>query len=253
MWRYRDCPPYWCRGRHGSMVSIVGSSGRFIHDGFEVWRQRLTPVQFTELCEQVEHYRSRVEADGLPTVMDEPKNKATRKSMNAMNQHEPWFQDVLDQLSLRQLAERLIQQPVVVRNVQWFDKPPTARSAPGTPPHQDAIFSALEPAEGLTFWLPLSPVDADNGCLRFLPESHGSILEHDTSDTAGFSRRVTVWNEQLVAREIAVTAQPRDLIAHHILTVHRTDPNRSDRHRPAVGIQIKSTRARETNPRAFRP
>ncbi len=226
---------------------------RFTQQGFDVWRQWLTASQFATLSDRVDQYAARVDDEGLPTMMDESGNFATRKSMNAMNQHDPWFRDILDHLELRLLAEELTGQPVVVRNVQWFDKPPAARSAPGTPPHQDAVFSGLEPAEGLTFWLPLDAVDAENGCLRFLPESHRSLLSHEPSDTAGFSQRVTVWNDAIEAREVAISAVPRDLIAHHILTVHRTDPNRSDRHRRALGIQIKSTRAKETNPKAYRP
>ena len=222
-------------------------------NGFFVWRGGLELARLGKLREEIDRYAVRVAAEALPTTHDTPGQSATLKSMNAINQHDAWFADVLDQLALREMAENLLAQPVVVRNVQWFDKPPAASDAPGTPPHQDAVFSGLQPAEGLTFWLPLDSVDRQNGCLWFVPGSHLAALEHAGSDTAGFSRRLAAWTDELAGRELATEVEPGDVVVFHILTVHRTDPNRSTRHRRALGIQVKTTRARETNPKAFRP
>jgi ectoine hydroxylase-related dioxygenase (phytanoyl-CoA dioxygenase family) len=43
---------------------------------------------------------------------------------------------------------------------------------------------------------------------------------------------------------VAICAQPGDLIAHHSLTIHRADPNRSDRPRRALTAVYFSVRAR---------
>ena len=40
-------------------------------------------------------------------------------------------------------------------------------------------------------------------------------------------------------------AQPGDILVHHCMTIHRADPNRSNRTRRAIGIVYNSARAKE--------
>lgn len=49
-------------------------------------------------------------------------------------------------------------------------KPP--RIGKGTPPHQDGYYFMLEPNEAVTMWMALEDVNEENGCVRYVKESH---------------------------------------------------------------------------------
>ena len=132
--------------------------------------------------------------------------------------------------------------------VQWFDKPPRVGSP--TPPHQDNIFDPFDPPEALTFWVALDEVDEENACLRYVRGSHlGSLREHVDSPSSGFSKLVKDYTDEDRANEVAILLQPGDIAVHHFMTIHRTDPNRSDRHRRGMGFRVKSTRAKALSER----
>lgn len=47
------------------------------------------------------------------------------------------------------------------------------------------------------------------------------------------------------ADEVPACMEPGDLVIHHCLTIHRADPNPSNRHRRALGLAYNSKRARK--------
>ena len=60
-----------------------------------------------------------------------------------------------------------------------------ALTGPATPWHQDQAFYARDHQyRSLSFWMPLQDVDADTGCMRFVPGSHlrGLRPHHDLGD-----------------------------------------------------------------------
>lgn len=149
-----------------------------------------------------------------------------------------------------ELARLLLEDEVVGRNMQYFDKPPGVGQA--TPPHQDGFYFMLQPCEAVTLWVALEPVDEETGCVRYLRGSHRAGLQpHAPSGTLGFSQAVTN-HERLCGRyeEVALPAEPGTLLAHHALTVHRADRNRSvTRTRRALGFIYYAARATEDTAR----
>ena len=59
---------------------------------------------------------------------------------------------------------------------------------------------------------------------------------HGKSKVFGFSQGVTDYGDEDFATEVPIVAEPGDLIVHHSMTIHRADPNRSDRRRWALGL-----------------
>lgn len=72
---------------------------------------------------------------------------------------------------LESLAKQILGPRARFAGDHLFYKPPVA--GPETPWHQDEAFHDPKFAyQEVSFWLPLQPATVDNGCLRFIPNSH---------------------------------------------------------------------------------
>ena len=132
------------------------------------------------------------------------------------------------------MAAHVLGCDVLPRDLQWFNKIPQ-HSKP-TPVHQDGFYDKLEPVEMVTMWLALDIVDEENGCVRYVAGSHKQGLrEHTSTNMLGFSQGLVEFGPADRAREVAVCAEPGDLLMHHGLTIHLADANTSNRHRRALG------------------
>lgn len=143
---------------------------------------------------------------------------------------------------LMPVATALLGEPAVLKNVQYFDKPPTQLYAEGdgskgTPAHQDAHYFMIEPPHtAVTMWLALDEADLENGCLRYEATLADKVRPHRFSDVMGFSQTLVEYSAAGGPLEVAVPAMPGDLICHHSRMVHRAGPNTTaTRHRRALG------------------
>lgn len=72
----------------------------------------------------------------------------------------------------------------------------------------------------------LDRVDAENGCLRYVPGSHRKgFRTHGASPVLGFSQGITDYGPEDEAAEIAIHLDPGDVTAHHGMLIHRAEPN----------------------------
>ena len=167
------------------------------------------------------------------------------KQIQRLHEHEPFFGQLMDGRP-RALAEELLGESVVSKNLQYFNKPPGLSKA--TPPHQDGYYFMLESCRALTMWVALDVVDEENGCVRYVRGSHTRGLRpHVRTDTLGFSQGISDYgSENDCGNESGCPAQPGDLLAHHALTIHRADANQSTtRSRRALGFIFYGKSARE--------
>lgn len=168
----------------------------------------------------------------------------TLKQIQGLYTHHDYFKDLMFGGKVEQLAELLLNGPVIGKNMQYFNKPPTIGKA--TPPHQDGYYFMLKPCEAVTMWLALDEVDEENGCVRYVRGSHRrGMRPHGRTKTLGFSQGVTDYGTpEDVADEVAFPAQPGDLLVHNAMTIHRADGNNSPmRTRQALGFIFYSERA----------
>lgn len=172
-------------------------------------------------------------------------NRATLKQIQRMHEHDDFFEDLFNS-KLKLLAEELLEEPVLPKNLQYFNKPPGLGKA--TPPHQDGFYYMLEPCRALTMWMALDHVDEQNGCVCYVPGSHmRGMRPHARTQILGFSQGISDYTSE--ADEIACPAQPGDLLAHHALTIHRADANNSvNRSRRALGFVFYGISAKEDKP-----
>ena len=176
---------------------------------------------------------------------EEKGNAETLKQIQRMQQHDDYFSGMINDKP-RRLAEQLLGEEAIPKNLQYFNKPPQIGQA--TPPHQDGYYFMLEPCRALTMWLALDEVDEENGCVRYVRGSHErGMRPHNRTGTLGFSQGITDFgSEQDEADEVVCRAQPGDLLAHQAMTIHWAGANNSpNRDRRALGFIFYSVSARE--------
>lgn len=179
----------------------------------------------------------------------------TLKQMQSLNFENAYFAQLMN-TRLKDLAEAALGAPVVVRNLQYFAKPPRdayrrcAHLSEGrrTPAHQDAFYMCLEDDSGdqaTTLWLALDEADAENGCLRYVRGSAAEpVRAHTFSGCVGFSQTIVGYDEA-AEDEVVMAAAPGDAILHHQRIVHRAGANESEsRPRRALGAVFYSESAK---------
>jgi phytanoyl-CoA hydroxylase len=220
----------------------------FEADGFVALPEFVNGEELTELLAHVDRFIK----DLVPQLPDEHvfyedrNDAATLKQIQQMGDHDPWFHELFTAGLFREVAELLLDGPVVPKNIQYFNKPPGIGQP--TPPHQDAYYFMLDPCEAVTMWLALEDVDEENGGVRYVAGSHKQLMrEHARTQTLGFSQGIVDYPTDTDREsEVAFPAKPDDLLVHHAMTIHRADGNRSaTRSRRALGFICYSERARE--------
>lgn len=200
-----------------------------------------------ELIANVERFvRERVASLPAEHVFYEDReDPATLKQIQKMGDHDPWFRGLFIDGPFHRLAELLLDGPVSPQNMQYFNKPPGIGRP--TPPHQDGYYFMLDPCEAVTLWLALDEVDEENGCVRYVRGSHQCGMQaHARTKTLGFSQGIVRYPPEMAAAEQPMPAAPGDLLAHHAMTIHRADGNRSKRRsRRAIGFIYYSQLARQ--------
>jgi len=219
---------------------------KFDRDGYAVIRGFLSPAELAKLNHELERYIT----ECVPSLQrtdvyyEDRNNPATLKQMARMKEHDEYFAGMITQPKWTSLAETLLSDQAVAKELEWFNKPPAVGKP--TPPHQDGYYYMLEPNEAVTMWLALDPVDENNGCIRYIPGSrHKALRPHGSSGVLGFSQGITDYNSADRSAEAPIVASPGDLLVHHAGTIHRADGNPSQRHRRSLGLIFYAARARQ--------
>jgi phytanoyl-CoA hydroxylase len=211
-------------------------------DGFVVLRQFLSSGELDELRKNLDRYIRDV-VPRLPDAdafYDDRSRPETLKQLQRMGV-DPYFEAYRRNVRWVSAAETLIGETVVAEQPEWFNKPPGTNHV--TPPHQDNYYFCLAPPRVVTIWLALDDVDAQNGCLRYVAGSHTrGYRTHARSSILGFSQGITDYAPDDFAREVAVSLQAGDAVAHHGMTIHRADANLSaTRHRRSFAMVFKAS------------
>ena len=171
-------------------------------------------------------------------VYFEDKNQPdTLKQIQHLFNYSDFFSKMMFESKFTELAELLFEEKAVGKNMQYFNKPPKVGKP--TPAHQDGYYFMLEPQIAITMWLALEDVDEENGCVRYVKGSHKQgIRPHGKTEVLGFSQAMLDFGKpEDLANEVYFKVKPGDLLAHHSLTIHWADGNKSEtRTRKALGF-----------------
>lgn len=217
----------------------------FDRDGYVVVRELMPRHEFERLRFELERYIGEV-VPGLPDSEAFYVDRAKPESLKQMQRLEAddYFAELSRHAAWVGLAAELLGEEVEPPSIEWFNKPPGSPSP--TPPHQDNYYFNLNPPHVATIWLALDDLDEENGCLRYVAGSH--LLElrpHGRSDVLGFSQGISDYGAEDEEAERAVSLESGDAVVHHGNTIHRADPNRSDRReRRALAMVFRGVSAR---------
>jgi phytanoyl-CoA hydroxylase len=169
----------------------------------------------------------------------------TLKQLQDLHVHDSFFAGILKGSEFEQIAEVLLGEKVIGKNLEYFNKPP--KIGKPTPPHQDGYYFMLNPPQAITMWMALEDVDEETGCVRYIKGSHlTGMRPHGKTQTLGFSQGIIDYAENDFANEIPFPAKPGDLLIHHAMTIHRADGNKTEtRSRKALGFIYFGESARE--------
>lgn len=130
------------------------------------------------------------------------------------------------------LVEQVLGPDIVLWGSQVFCKP--AQVGREVPWHQDGQYWPIRPLATCSVWIALDDVDAQNGCMRYIPGSHAGqrVYRHRVSERAGL-----VINQELEPAEFDEASARDDVLQagqfslHDVYLVHGSRPNRSPRRR----------------------
>ena len=220
----------------------------FDQDGYVLLPGFLSQEEMEVLNKKLESFiREKVPSLPAEHAFYEKKDDAsTLKQLFELHTYDPYFKKLLTERTFRKLAELVLQEKVIAQNVEYFNKPP--RIGQPTPPHQDNYYFMLNPPAAVTMWLALEVVDQENGCVRYVKGSHlQGMRPHGKSGIFGFSQGIVNYGSvEDRKHEVAIPAQPGDLLIHHSMTIHRADANTSaTRSRRALGLLYWGESAQE--------
>lgn len=132
---------------------------------------------------------------------------------------------------LAEIASGLLRVPALrVYCDQSFYKEPGSSE---TGAHQDYSLLSIDETQTLTAWIPLEDCTRDRGALAYVPGSHklGRVTNLDL-----VMRRKSFAEMQSLASPVFVELPAGSVVFHHVLTLHMSAPNSSDRTRKAVAI-----------------
>lgn len=215
---------------------------RFERDGFLILPGFLTAAEADSIRDGWKRFVRDVAPgiDRAHVMYEDYNDPATLKQADCVHL-EPTLDTWRHHGKIRELAESLIG-PVTPQHGEFFDKPPVRNKE--TPAHQDGYYFCLEPNSACTVWIPLEPVDEENGALTYVRGSHrNGVLEHGASSILGFSQGLTAGLPG-TADHVVCAVQPGDVLVHHSLTIHYAGPNRSqNRHRRSIAYVFFSAAA----------
>ena len=220
----------------------------FARDGYVAVKPLYSFDEISALNAQIERFIRDVvpQMPDTQVYYEDKADKSTLKQLQRMFEHDSYFNDLMLNGPVRQIAEAVLQEDVVPANMQYFNKPPGVGQA--TPPHQDGYYFHLTPCTAVTGWLALEDVDEENGCIHYVRGSHKSAAfrPHGQTGTLGFSQGITDFGTgQDEPDSVAFPGGPGTFLMHDASTIHWADANRSaTRSRRALGFIYYGASAR---------
>ncbi len=173
-------------------------------------------------------------------VSDEERKKQVIDAIHDMQFQSSTFTEILLNKRLLDAMELLIGPNVQLHHTKMLAKP--AQKGGGFPMHQDYPYFPHENHSMLAVSIYLDDADEENGCIRVIPGSHK--LGPLPCDPGGFYLPPKEYSSE---KSTACLAKAGDAVVFNYLTIHGSAPNRSDRPRRNILLQLRDPADRPTN------
>ena len=158
-----------------------------------------------------------------------PASAHTVRKFARLTECEPLFREHAMHPALLDIVAALIGEPILLYEDQALLKPPEVGSP--KPPHQDNAYFRVEPPDAvITCWAALDDATPENGCMRYFVGTHQhGLVEHEAIPNTPHLVPRGLRHEDAALAPVKAGG----VVFHHSLTLHCSDPNRSDRWRRA--------------------
>jgi phytanoyl-CoA hydroxylase len=187
---------------------------------------------------------------GLRPMPEDPE-RALWKIMNP-DRFDQTFRDAMRVPAVLDAVESLLGPDLLAFLLMFIYKPPGLEGSVH-PFHQDALYFPFQPQRLCCgVWIPLDPVDADNGTLSIVPGSHRrGLVQHEVREGINFGALAATGvegNEADHAQAIPLEMPPGDCLLFNTRLLHRSGGNRTDRHRRVITLHMASAKCEPTGP-----
>ena len=149
-----------------------------------------------------------------------------------------WLADLVHEKNIVDAIEDIYGPNLFCWTTNFFIK--EARNPAFVSWHQDSTYWGLDKPDVVTAWIALTPSNASNGAMGFIPGTHTAeqIPHHDT-----FAKNNLLTRGQEIAvavdekKAVTITLEPGEMSLHHVRLVHGSPPNPSDDRR--IGFAIR--------------
>ena len=153
-----------------------------------------------------------------------------------------WVYDIAINKTMLNFVEEIIGKNILLYNATFIIK--EAKSKTHVSWHQDLTYWGFSNNEKqVSAWIALSDTNDHSGCMKMIPGSHKKgIFEHQSTDDSNnvLSRGQTVTNVD-IDKSISCPLYPGEASFHHGLTLHASQPNKSDDRRIGLNLQFITT------------
>ncbi len=156
-----------------------------------------------------------------------------------------WVNEMVRHPKILDAVEDVLGPNILCWNTSFFVKEP--RDPGFVSWHQDATYWGLSKPEVMTVWIAFSPANKVSGCMKFIPGTHKSQVQH--ADTFHADNLLTRGQEIAVqvneADAAYVELKPGQASLHHVLLFHGSAPNQSDDRRIGLAIRYIPTHVKQ--------
>lgn len=191
----------------------------FNRDGFVIVRNFLNRDELQELTNQTECYLNAIDYDA---TFEASADKAFGGTIKNLQKAEPWFDQQIRKGKPYRFIKELLESELKPATAAYFERIPGESN--GIEPHFDAIGHR---SWGATIWIALDAARISNGCLHYERGSH-RVEYPEKVGIEGF--------DQSTDNATPIEIDPGDAAIHSSLTVHWSNPNRTQSKRRAVSF-----------------
>lgn len=174
-----------------------------------------------------------------------PEEVALNKVGHALAVEHPIFRKYTFDNRIRELCWQLgFQRPAVAQSMYIFKNPGIGGEVIS---HQDGSYLYTEPSSVVGFWIAVEDATMENGCLKFIRASHKNGIhrryirnpDKNSKELLTYDRPEPVYQ---LSNFTTAPVKKGTLVVIHSQTVHRSDPNRSQKSRHAYTFHVIETK-----------
>ncbi|MGG1551581.1 phytanoyl-CoA dioxygenase family protein [Paenibacillus ferrarius] len=160
----------------------------------------------------------------------------TKMNLSAWHQRHHWAYQLATHPSIVGAMKQILGDDLVLWAMHfWYKEPNNNKFIPW---HQDINYWPMEPAINATAWVSLGWSIRENGCLRVIPGTHKSIVEHVSTGTDASAFEQGLPEEAIdESKAVDLEMSPGQIAFFNEATFHGSETNRSNIPRVAFSVR----------------